>query len=190
MTAKQEEKITRDMTIGEIFSKHPHKSQHLAQAMTRAGLHCSNCSAATWETLEAGILGHGMSEEELEKLIDELNLILDEEIDMTKISLTPKAAQKFKEFAEEDGKAGWGLRFGDSAGGCGGFQYELDFEKNSAPEDKVFESEGIKIYVKKGMVERLIGSVIDYVDGLQDAGFKISNPNVKSSCGCGHSQGY
>lgn len=184
------QQIKADMTIGEIFSKFPHKSQKLAQAMTNAGLHCSNCSAATWETLEAGVLGHGMSTIVLQKLIDELNSILEEEVDLSTITLTPRAAKKFKEFAEEEGKPGCGLRFGVMAGGCSGFQYILDFSDGVEDDDAVFECEGLQVHVKKAALGRLLGCVIDYVDGLQGAGFKISNPNAKSSCGCGTSQGY
>ncbi len=182
--------ITLDMTISEIFTKFPTKSQRLAQAMTNAGLHCSNCSAATWETLEAGMLGHGMGQDAITKLVSELNEILKEEVDLSTISLTPKAAEKFKAFAAEEGMPNAALRFGDSAGGCGGFQYILDFTEKSEEDDEIFESQGIQIFIKKGMLDRLMGCVIDYVDGLQGAGFKISNPNVKSSCGCGTSQGY
>jgi iron-sulfur cluster assembly accessory protein len=186
----QQEQITREMTIGEIFSRFPHKSQRLAQAMTNAGLHCTSCSAATWETLEAGMLGHGMPESAIAKLLKELNAILEEEQDLETITLTSRAAKKFREFAKEEGNEKFALRFGDSAGGCGGFQYILDFSEQANPDDAIFESEGIEIHIKKGMLGRLLGSVIDYVDGLQGAGFKISNPNVKSSCGCGTSQGY
>lgn len=182
--------VSKDMTIAEIFSKYPHKSQRLAQAMTNKGLHCTNCSASTWETLEAGIFGHGMGQRELDNLIEELNAILEEEIELDSITLTPNAAKKFRQFSEEEGKPGCALRFGDTAGGCGGFQYILDFSDQADEDDAVYESEGIEIHIKKGMVGRLLGSIIDYVDGLQGAGFKISNPNVKSSCGCGHSQGY
>ncbi|MCP5469929.1 MAG: iron-sulfur cluster assembly accessory protein [Chlamydiales bacterium] len=185
-----EEQIHRQMTIADIFSNFPAKSQRLAQAMTNAGLHCSNCSAATWETLEAGMMGHGMGETQIERLLRELNEILAEEIDLETITLTPKAAEKFRFFAKEEGHAECMLRFGDSAGGCGGFQYILDFCDRAEEDDETFESEGITICIKRGMVGRLLGSVIDYVDGLQGAGFKISNPNVKSSCGCGHSQNY
>jgi iron-sulfur cluster assembly protein len=190
MTTKQDAQISRDMTIAEIFSTFPEKSQKLAQAMTNAGLHCSNCSAATWETLEAGVLGHGFSEEKLRDLIQQLNEILEEEIDIENISFTPRAAEKFRAFAKEEGKEGYGLRFGDSAGGCGGFQYILDFCNEKDDQDVTFDSEGITIYVQSTVVDRLKGCQIDYVDGLQGAGFKISNPNVKSSCACGTSQGY
>lgn len=188
MAVKQQ--ITASMTIGDIFTKFPHKSQRLAQAMTNAGLHCSSCSAATWETLEAGILGHGLSALVLDKLLDELNTILEEEVDNSTITLTPRAAKKFKEFAEEEGKPGCGLRFGDMAGGCSGFQYLLDFSDGVEPDDVVFESEGMQIHVKKAALSRLLGCVIDFVDSLHGGGFKISNPNAKSSCGCGTSQGY
>ena len=190
MAQEQQDKITPGMTIGEIFSLFPHKSQRLAQAMTNSGLHCSSCSAATWETLEAGMMGHGMSELAIAKLVNELNAILEEETDLNTISLTPRAAKKFREFSKEEGSENCALRFGDSAGGCGGFQYLLDFSEKAEDDDAIFESEGIEIHIKKGMLGRLLGSVIDYVDGLQGAGFKISNPNVKSSCGCGTSQGY
>jgi iron-sulfur cluster assembly protein len=184
------EQITPDMTIADIFSNFPHKSQRLAQAMTNAGLHCSNCSAATWETLEAGMLGHGMGKAAIEKLVKELNEILEEEINLDSITITPKAAEKFRDFAKEEGMPGAALRFGDTAGGCGGFQYILDYSEKAGEDDAIYESEGIEIHIKKGMLGRVLGSVIDYVDGLQGAGFKISNPNVKSSCGCGSSQGY
>lgn len=188
MAVKQQ--ISASMTIGDIFSKFPHKSQRLAQAMTNAGLHCSSCSAATWETLEAGILSHGFSVSALEKLIDELNSILEEEVDIASITFTPRGAKKFKEFAAEEGKPGSALRFGDMAGGCSGFQYLLDFSEGKEPDDTIFESEGVQIHVKKAALSRLLGCVIDYVDSLHGGGFKISNPNVKSSCGCGTSQGY
>ncbi|MEZ5314603.1 MAG: iron-sulfur cluster assembly accessory protein [Chlamydiales bacterium] len=187
---EKKEPITPEMTIADVFSKYPEKSQRLAQKMTQAGLHCTSCSAATWETIEAGILGHGMSKEAMDRLIEELNEILQEETPLDTITLTPKAAEKFRQFAKEEGQPDAALRFGDTAGGCGGFQYLLDFSDAPTEEDLLYESEGIEIHIKKGMVDRLIGSVIDYVDGLQGAGFKVSNPNVKSACGCGQSQGY
>jgi iron-sulfur cluster assembly protein len=182
--------ITPDMTISEILSLFPGKSQRLSQAMSNAGLHCSNCSAATWETLESGMIGHGLNQAAIEKLVNELNAILLEEMNINTIALTERAAEKFKQFAEEEGLKSAGLRFGDQAGGCGGFQYLLDFCEHADSEDQIFESFGVNIFVKKKIVPRLMGCLIDYVDGLHGAGFKISNPNVKSSCGCGQSQGY
>ncbi len=182
--------IHKDMTIEEIFKLFPHKSQKLAQEMTNCGLHCVGCSAATWETIEAGTLGHGMNEDEMKDLIDRLNTILGEKEDPTTITLTPKAAQKLIQILSEEGKSGWGLRFGEKAAGCSGFEYFLDFSEKPKQEDVVIESQGIQIHVHSKSFNRLLGSVIDFVDGLNGAGFKISNPNVKSSCGCGSSHGY
>ena len=82
------------------------------------------------------------------------------------------------------------MRFSETTAGCDGFQYVLDFSEQATDKDTIFISEGIEIHVDKGLVARLVGSVIDYVDGLQGAGFKISNPHSKSSCGCGSSHGY
>ena len=185
------ETIDRQMTISDIISKFPAKSQKLPQAMTNAGLHCTSCSAATWETLEAGMLGHGMGENQIERLVAELNQILAEEINMEAISVTKLAAEKFRLFATQEGfSENACLRFGDMAGGCGGFQYLLDFCEKPDADDATFDSEGVVVCVKKNLVGRPLGCVIDYVDGLNGSGFKISNPNVKSSCGCGQSQNY
>jgi iron-sulfur cluster assembly accessory protein len=182
--------INKDMTIEEILTAFPQRSQRLAQEMMNAGLNCVGCGASVWETLEAGMLGHGFGEKDLEKLMGKLNAILAEKIDETTITLTPKAAVKFREILEEEGKEGWGLRFGDRAGGCSGFEYVLDFSEKAGDEDMVFVSEDVEIHIEKQAAGRLKGSVIDFVDGLQGAGFKVMNPNVKGGCGCGKSQSY
>ena len=182
--------ITRDMTIEEIFSSFPQKAQKLAQELTNAGLHCVGCQAATWETLEAGMYGHGYADEDVERVLSALNEILSQEVDLSTIQLTKRAADKFKAILKEEGKESWGLRFGDKAAGCSGFEYILDFSKEAKSSDQVFNSQGIEIHVDKGAVSRLIGAEIDFVDGLNSSGFKITNPNAKSSCGCGKSQSY
>jgi iron-sulfur cluster assembly accessory protein len=182
--------ITKDMTIDEIFSTFPQKGQRLAQEMQNAGLNCVGCGASVWETLEGGMLGHGFIETDLEKLLKKLNAILAEEIDASTITLTKKAAEKYKEILAEDGKEGWGLRFADRAGGCSGFEYVLDYSEKALPDDTTFNSEGVEIHVSQGAVSRLMGCIIDYADGLHGSGFKITNPNVKGSCGCGKSQSY
>ncbi len=183
--------ITREMTIEEILKDFPQKSQKLAQELTQSGLHCVGCGAATWETLESGVLGHGFSEEMLSGLVERLNVILQEKSDPRSIVMTKRAADKFKEILAEEDKVGYGLRFGDQAGGCSGFEYILDY--SAAPkegEDVVFSSHGVDIHVNKNKVERLMGSEIDYVDGLNGSGFKVSNPNARGGCGCGKSQSY
>ena len=185
-----EQKINRNMTIEEVFKSFPNKGQKLAQEMTNAGLHCVGCSASTWETLEAGMYGHGMDEATIDSLLGKLNKILDEEEDLSTVTMTEKAAKKYVQILREEGKAGWGLRFGEKAAGCSGFEYFLDFSEKPQVGDLVLESNGVQIHLHHKSVSRLMGCVIDYVDGLNGAGFKVSNPNVKSSCGCGTSHGY
>lgn len=182
--------IHRQMTIEQILSLFPYKAQKLAQEITRAGLHCVGCHAATWETLEAGMMGHGMGEDQINTLVGRLNDLLAEEADLTSITITPRGAKKYLEILAEDGKSGWGIRFEERMAGCSGFEYALDFSEKAEADDETFVSNGIPIHIKKAMVPRLLGSEIDYIDGLQGAGFKISNPNVKSSCGCGSSHNY
>lgn len=190
---QQEKKtrIDRQMTIESILAMFPNKAQRLSQEITNAGLHCVGCHAATWETLEAGMLGHGKTLEEIDRLESRLNALLDEpEADPTTITMTQRAAKKFMKILEEEEKHGWGMRFGDKMAGCNGFEYVLDYSEKSNEDDEIFHSHGIEIHVNKGALKRLLGSEIDYVDGLQGSGFKISNPHVRSACGCGTSHGY
>ncbi len=175
--------ITNKMTIAEIFETFPHQSGRLAQAITDCGLHCVGCHAATWETLEEGMLGHGKSPAEVEDLLKQLNKIIAEEIDLTTISVTPRAAKKFLELADNPTDA---LRLSIQGERCSSKEHILDFSEKVEEDDQTFESHGVKIHVKKEMVSQLIGSVIDYVDGHHGSGFKVSNPNTHS-CGCGKS---
>ncbi|MEI8301437.1 MAG: iron-sulfur cluster assembly accessory protein, partial [Chlamydiota bacterium] len=85
---------------------------------------------------------------------------------------------------------GWGLRFGDQPGGCGGYEYILDFSKKASEDDVIFLGHGVEVHVNKHIVSRLLGSEIDYHEGLRNSGFKVTNPNVRGSCGCGNSQSY
>lgn len=185
-----QQQIHKDMTISDILSLFPQRSQQLAQLITKAGLHCVGCGAATWETLEGGMIGHGKGSEQIEQLVKQLNELLEKPMDLETITITAKAAEKFLEAAKEEGKEGWGLRFGDKAGGCSGFEYILDFCEKAKSDDIVLDQHGIHIYVNEYSAKRLMGCEIDYVEGLYGAGFKVSNPNSKSSCGCGNSHNY
>lgn len=189
-STKKAKKITRQMTIEEILGMFPYKAQRLSQEITNAGLHCVGCHAAVWETLEAGMMTHGKTDEQIDELARRLNALLEEEIDLSSICITPRGASKFLEILSDEGKQGWGMRFSEEMAGCNGFEYVLDFSEKADADDQIFESHGIEIHVKKAMVPRLLGSEIDYVEGLRGSGFKISNPNVRSSCGCGTSHNY
>jgi len=182
--------INREMTIEEIFEKFPQKSQKLAQAMQNLGLECVGCSASSYETLESGVLGHGYEESDLEKLITKLNLIVSEPLDLETITMTKAAAEKFKQICASSGKEGSSLRFGVRPGGCSGYEYTLEFSEAPTEDDLVFPAPDMEIHIHSSMVEKLMGCEIDFIDGLNGSGFKISNPNAKSACGCGSSQSY
>jgi iron-sulfur cluster assembly protein len=104
------------------------------------------------------------------------------------VHFTEKGADKVREFldAQEADVSTAGLRVGVRGGGCSGFQYALAFDEQRDG-DQIFEDKGIRLLVDKPSLPYVQGSVIDFVDGLQGAGFKVDNPNVIAACGCGSS---
>jgi iron-sulfur cluster assembly accessory protein len=103
------------------------------------------------------------------------------------ISLTPTAIAKVKEIMGQQNPVPAGLRVGVVGGGCSGFSYSMSFENASGLMDKVFDMDGLKVYVDATSVMYLNGCIVDYVETLEAAGFKFENPQVKSTCGCGSS---
>ena len=103
------------------------------------------------------------------------------------ISLTPKAAEKIRELlGEGTGGDDQALRVAVRGGGCSGFQYALAFDQRKE-DDHVFEHSGVAVVVDKVSMQFVFGSEVDFVDGLQGAGFVVNNPNVVAACGCGSS---
>ena len=104
------------------------------------------------------------------------------------IEFTSKGAEKVHEFlsAQEADTSSAGLRVGVRGGGCSGFQYQLAFDERRDG-DVVFEDHGLQLLVEPQSLPYVDGSVIDYVDSLQGAGFQVNNPNVVAACGCGSS---
>ena len=104
------------------------------------------------------------------------------------IELTDKGAEKVREFLAAQGEAepAAGLRVGVRGGGCSGFQYMLAFDAERDG-DTVIESHGLRLLVDAASAPYVRGATVDFVDGLQGAGFKVDNPNVIAACGCGSS---
>jgi len=103
------------------------------------------------------------------------------------ITVTDAAASKIKNLLEQQGKPEYGLRMRVVGGGCSGLQYQLALEEKPGMTDRVIETNGVKVFVDMKSSLYLVGAELDYVDGLMGAGFKINNPNAKSTCGCGES---
>jgi iron-sulfur cluster assembly accessory protein len=103
------------------------------------------------------------------------------------VALTDGAAAKIKELvasrSSDDESA---LRVAVRGGGCSGFQYALALDQ-AKDDDHVFEHSGVAVIVDKVSMQFVFGSEVDYVDGLQGAGFVVNNPNVVAACGCGSS---
>jgi iron-sulfur cluster assembly protein len=104
------------------------------------------------------------------------------------IELTDRGAEKVREFlaAQSEPGATAGLRVGVRGGGCSGFQYMLAFDEQRDG-DTVIESHGLRLLVDGASAPYVRGATVDFVDGLQGAGFKVDNPNVVAACGCGSS---
>jgi iron-sulfur cluster assembly accessory protein len=103
------------------------------------------------------------------------------------LELTSKAVSKVKEIMSQQEPQPLGLRVGVAGGGCSGFSYQMNFESQSNPIDKVYEFDGLKVFIDQASLMYLNGTKIDYVETLEGAGFKFDNPNVKTTCGCGSS---
>ena len=180
--------VTKDMTIGDVVAKYP----SVIEPLQSAGVHCVGCHVSYHETLEQGFKGHGMTDEEVDMVIAKLNTAVEESKheEGKEFIITNKASEKLREVLKENNKEGSGLRVELVPGGCSGFQYGLELDDNTTDLDFVFEDKGVKVIISKENMHFLKGAKLDYVDSLQGGGFKISNPNAQSSCGCGQSFEY
>ena len=107
------------------------------------------------------------------------------------VNVTNAAAGKIQALLVEERKSEAGLRVFVQGGGCSGFQYGLMIEDGpgDTDADRIFESNGIKLFVDPISVRYLAGAEVDFVDNLTGGGFTIRNPNAKTTCGCGQSFG-
>jgi len=102
------------------------------------------------------------------------------------IEVTPKAIEKIKQTFEREGVTG-GVRLGVLGGGCSGLSYQFKFDTKERPTDKVFDYDGVKVFVDPKSLLYLNGMVLDYKESLMQSGFVFDNPNAKKACGCGTS---
>ena len=107
--------------------------------------------------------------------------------DETPILLTPSAVDAVQKALKEEGEEGDFLRISVVGGGCSGYQYGLDFDKEERMGDLALDYNGVKVVVDPMSAGYLRGTVVDYVTGLNGTGFQFKNPNAKRTCGCGSS---
>lgn len=107
---------------------------------------------------------------------------------MSLIQVTEAATSQIKRLLDAEGKTTThALRMKVIGGGCSGLQYQLSFDPNRKENDAEVENAGVRVVIDEKSALYLVGTTLDYVDSLMEAGFKIQNPNAKSSCGCGQS---
>jgi iron-sulfur cluster assembly protein len=102
------------------------------------------------------------------------------------IQVTPKAVAKIKQAMSAHHLEG-GLRLGVLGGGCSGLSYQFKYDRAPRTSDKVFEYDGVKVFVDPKSYLYLHGLILDYQESLLQSGFVFENPNAKKSCGCGTS---
>jgi iron-sulfur cluster assembly accessory protein len=103
------------------------------------------------------------------------------------IKLTPGAARKVSSLLARQGRAQGVLRVAIVGGGCSGLQYKMDLQDAPASRDILVETSGVRVVVDPKSALYVTGSELDYVDALQEGGFKVKNPNAATSCSCGES---
>jgi iron-sulfur cluster assembly accessory protein len=103
------------------------------------------------------------------------------------VKVTPSAAKKVSSLLTKQGRPQGVLRVAVMGGGCSGLQYKMDLQDAPANRDILVESSGIRVVVDPKSALYVTGSELDYVDALQDGGFKVKNPNAATTCSCGES---
>lgn len=103
------------------------------------------------------------------------------------IKLTHGAGNKVATLLKKQGRPAGVLRVAVVGGGCSGLQYKMDLQDGPANRDILVESAGVRVVVDPKSALYVTGSELDYVDALQDGGFKVTNPNAATSCSCGES---
>jgi iron-sulfur cluster assembly accessory protein len=172
--------ITKDTTIGEILQKYP----DAAEIMQSYGLRCFGCFVNLYESLEQGVLGHGMNEEVIKNLLKDLNELANSPKETTKeqceeddapVVLTELAAAKLKELLEKQDRKDQGIRVEVAKGGCAGYVYNMDFAQVKQDDDTILEQHGVRLFVDAESLKMLRGVIIDYIETSQGAGFKFKN---------------
>lgn len=189
--------ITKDTLIGDLVNKYP----HLVDTLLSYGLHCVGCHVSPFEALGDGLASHGMQEEKINEVLSKLNQVhkkhqeeqaaknddVAKGSDEQTLTLTQKAADKIKELTKEHNKDA--LMIAVKPGGCSGYEYILELVSKDEKQDDqiVIQEKEVEVYIDKASLKIIAGSEVDYKNTLQDAGFKVTNPNAKSTCGCGNS---
>lgn len=197
-TQSVEQRLRRELTIGDVLEQYP----DAAPLLTEKGIHCVGCHISPFETLEEGFRSHGMSEEEINTILSDINQKLDDVMKNkpvrkpivcsadASLEVSCSAVEKVLELMRKENKdtTKTALRIAVIPGGCSGMTYDFSFDSDGKQaDDKVIEKNGLTVLVDKKSLGILDGSRVDYVETLHGAGFVVKNPQAKGGCGCGKS---
>lgn len=157
--------ITKDMTIGEVVMRYPAS----AEVLINEGIHCVGCGAAHFETIEEGLMGHGRTEDEIQKIIEEMNASIDQVLFDGILNVTKKAIEKLKELLKQENKENYVLRIKSENS-----QFGFDLEEKPNENDKVVEIDGLTFVIDKNTLENVKGTKIDFMDSINGGGFRIN----------------
>ncbi len=110
-----------------------------------------------------------------------------EAFDPNEIRLTDSAVNKVRALVEDEGNPSLKLRVYITGGGCSGFQYGFSFEETVSEDDTIIERDGVTALIDVMSFQYLVGSEVDYSEGLEGSRFVVNNPNATTTCGCGAS---
>ena len=110
-----------------------------------------------------------------------------EAFDPNEIRLSDSAVSKVRALVEDEGNPGLKLRVYITGGGCSGFQYGFSFDEEVSEDDMVVERDGVTALIDAMSYQYLVGSEVDYSEGLEGSRFVVNNPNATTTCGCGAS---
>lgn len=181
-TVQNKQLITTETTVGQAM-----QFPGVVEILQEAGFHCVGCHANVFEPIGEGALGHGMTEAQVQNLLERLNKAASTV--KAEISLTENAIKRVKALLQQQNRNDEGVRVKVVAGGCSGYKYDLNFDKPNL-NDIIIDNQGVKIITDQESINHLKGSKIEFVEGLHGSKFEVINPNEASKCGCGHSVGF
>ncbi|MFA5792661.1 MAG: iron-sulfur cluster assembly accessory protein [Candidatus Gracilibacteria bacterium] len=180
---KQPQLIDKDTLIGEILSLIPES----AEVMMDYGLHCLDCSVNAFEPIGLGALSHGISEDDVARLIQKINDIFiakQAHIKKDQINITESAIKEILRSAKEDKEEGHGLKVIAKNNGGKEPKYGMEFKVKPSRGDQILQVNGITLFVDKESFKNLQGAEIDFIDSPYGSGFKIWSPSYNSDCAC------
>jgi iron-sulfur cluster assembly accessory protein len=170
--------VTKNTNLNELASKYP----IAIGILFSKGMHCAGCHASGFETLRQGAEAHGMAPPEVDALVEEINQAIaaderktEESCAGSPVKITQAASLQLAKIIEAEGKAGFGLRILKPEGGPAG-RFEMDFAQAAGKDDIEFDCGGLRVIVARDLEPQVRGSVIDFHETVQGAGFTIRNP--------------